>query len=213
MRREAPVRVEAPSFRDGVDARQPEPGHGLRLARQCLAFQPDERRAALELRTQRAHRHVQRASEGRDPPVGRRALGPQLARPHVDRWHVDRERKRLARAIDDGSAMGQELDALMVLHGGEASKRRSPQHGQIERTRRDQGEERRKQACDGDHAPPPPRPHGSTTTCPFSGSLMPRRRRAMSAMRAGSRSVAISTWSSWRSCSSRSCIWRADDSS
>ena len=207
------MRVEAPPFRHGVDARQSEPADGFALARQRLALQPDERLAAPELRAQRPQRHVQRGGEARQPAVGRGHMRCQLARPDVDRRHVDREGQRLPRAIDDRSAVRQELDALMVLHGREASKRRPAEHGQVERPRRHQDEERREEATDGDHAPPPRGSHGSTTTCPFSGSLMPRRRRAMSATRAGSRRVAISTSSSCRSCSSRSCIWRADESS
>src|SRR5437870_337277 len=71
MRREAPVRVEAPPFRHGVDARQPGPADGPGLARQRLALQPHERLAALELRAQRPHRHVQRGGEAGEPAVGR----------------------------------------------------------------------------------------------------------------------------------------------
>ena len=209
--RQVAVRVEPPAFGDRVDPRELEPRDRLRLARQGLALEPDERLAARELRPQRAWRHVQRGGERGEASVdpGR----AQFPRPNVDRRDVDRQGQRVPGAVDNGSSVRKQLDALMVLHGCQPGKGGSAEHGQIERPQRDEREEDREDASRDDHAPRPGALHGSVTTCPFSASRMPSRWRAMSAMRAGSRSVAISTSSSWRSCSSRSCIWRADDSS
>ena len=108
-----PVWIEPARFGDLAEPADRESMHRSLLARRHRALQPDEIRLAGELRRHGTRQEAECGAQARlrTAPIAR----ADLPRTHVQRGPLDARRQRLAVPVQNGAAMGSDVDLLVML--------------------------------------------------------------------------------------------------